>query len=227
MDYEQKMNSKPRRFFDQLYGLVVINFVTIMVSILIVTIVPAITTNISCIIDIRQNGSRGVLKNYFKTLWTKMDKTFLIGLFFTIIMVVAAFSIYFYRTRFDPSNVIGQIGYWVMMLVMVFVLLFSLHIPFIVVKFPSLKLMDTIRLSIYICFRRFVSTLIILVFDILIVVGVLALPLWIFFGISLPLYLSEKLTQPTYIYFKQINIEEIMMKARLMEDEEDEDDSRD
>ena len=222
MDFEQKMNSKPRRFFDQLYGLVVINFITILISVPIITIVPALCGNISTILIIKESGSRGVLKTYFKEVWKNIDKSFLIGLFFTIIVVIASFSIYFYRTRFDASNIIGQIGYWVMMLVMLVVFLFSLHIPLIIVKFPNLKFMDTIRLSIYVCFRYILSTLIILLFDVLMVVGVVALPLWIFFGISLPLYLMERLTQPTYLYLKKIDIESIMKRAREIEEEDDE-----
>ena len=222
MDFDSKMNSKPRKFMDKLYGIVVANFLTILLSIPLITFFSALTTNLDVILDVKENGSKKVFITYFRYFWQKIEKTIIFGILLTVIMVIASFSMYFYRTRLDPANILGQIGYWVMLLIMVVVLLFSLHLPLIIVKFPKLSFMDTLRLSIYVAFRYFLYTLMILAFTIIMVVGVVALPLWIFFGISIPQFFIEKFSQPMYLYLKQIDIENIMKKAREMEDEDDE-----
>ena len=59
----------------------------------------------------------------------------------------------------------------------------------------------------------------------LIVIGVLALPIWVVIGISLPVFLSIKLTDATYYYLRKIDLEKIIQRAKEIEDEED--DSRD
>lgn len=222
MDFETKMNSKPRRFLDKVYGFVLSNFLTILLSIPIITMFSALTTNMIVILDVKENGSKGVFKFYFKTFWKYIEKTIVIGIVLTVMIAIASFSMYFYRTRLDPSNIIGQIGYWVMLFISFVVLLFSLHLPLIICKFPSLRFIDTIRLSIYVCFRYFLYTLILLIFTIIMIVGVIALPLWIFFGISVPQFFMEKFTQPMYFYLKKIDIEQIMKKAREIEEEDDE-----
>ncbi len=221
MDFETRMNSKPRRFLDKVYGFVLANFLTILLSIPILTMFSALTTNLAVIMDVKENGSKGVFKLYFKLFWKNIEKTIVIGIILVLVITLASFSMYFYRTKLSETNIFGQIGYWVMLLISIIVLLFSLHLPLIIVKFPSLKFMDTIRLSLYVCFRYFLYTLIILIFVVIMIVGVIALPLWIFFGISIPQFFIEKFTQPMYIYLKQIDIEKIMAKAKEIEMEEE------
>jgi hypothetical protein len=131
----------------------------------------------------------------------------------------------FYSNNFATNNFVGQAGYWAMLLVMLLLVFFSLHLPLVMINFQSLGIIDTIRISIFICFRYFISSLIILGMNIVIIFGVLALPIWVVIGISLPVFLSIKLTDVTYYYLKKIDLENIIQKAK--EIEEDEDDFRD
>ena len=41
VDYEQKLNSKPYRFFDQVYRLLVLNVLTIVLGITVIGLFPA------------------------------------------------------------------------------------------------------------------------------------------------------------------------------------------
>ena len=41
LDYEQKLNSKPYRFFDQVYRLLVLNVITIILGATIIGLFPA------------------------------------------------------------------------------------------------------------------------------------------------------------------------------------------
>ena len=53
------------------------------------------------------------------------------------------------------------------------------------------------------------------------IIGVLALPIWVFIGITLPILLIIKFTEPTYYYLKKIDLEKIIERAKEIENEED------
>ena len=56
------------------------------------------------------------------------------------------------------------------------------------------------------------------------VVGFIGFPIWVFFGVSLPLLMSIKLTEGTYLYLKKIDIVAIMERTHaIARGEEDED----
>ncbi len=221
MDLEKKLNSKTYRFFDYLFGLVIVNLMTIILSLLIVTLLPAVTTAYQTISDFKEVGPSKVFRMYFSNLKKHIEKSFIIGLFIIIIIVLAAFSMYFYGAHFSPDSFIGQAGYWVMLLVLFLLMLFSLHLPLVMVNFQNLGIIDTIRISIFICFRYFISSLIIFGMNLVMLVGVLALPIWVVIGISLPIFLAIRLTDATYYYLRKIDLENIIKRAKEIEDEED------
>ena len=57
--------------------------------------------------------------------------------------------------------------------------------------------------------------------NIIMLIGVLALPIWVVIGLSLPIFLSIKLTDATYYYLRKIDLEKIIQKAKEIEDDED------
>ena len=221
MDFEKRANSKASRFFEWLFAIVIINLFTIVFSILIITFLPAHVAAYQTISDFKEHGTQRVIKRYFSNFWKHIEKSFLIGLFVIIILVVALFSMYFYKNNFDVSNIVGQVGYWVMLIVIIVLLFLSLHLPLVIFNFPKLGIKDTIKISIFICFRYILSTLIILISDVVMIIGVLALPIWVFIGITLPILLIIKFTEPTYYYLKKIDLEKIIEKAKEIENEED------
>ena len=94
MDYETKMNSKAYRFFDLIYRLIVVNVMTIILSVTVVLIYPAV-------IAATQTLKEGPTQNnlfvqYFTNFKTYFKKSFLIGLIVIILYAVISFAIYFY-----------------------------------------------------------------------------------------------------------------------------------
>ena len=57
--------------------------------------------------------------------------------------------------------------------------------------------------------------------NLVMLVGVLALPIWVVIGISLPIFLAIRLTDATYYYLRKIDLENIIKRAKEIEDEED------
>ena len=83
--------------------------------------------------------------------------------------------------------------------------------------------MDTIRVSFFVTFRYILTTLFILAMLILIIVGFVAFPIWILIGVSLPILLVLKVSEPTYYYLHKIDIEKIMAKTHeIIEGDDDE-----
>ena len=221
MDFETRATSKASRFFEWLFAIVIINLITIVLSIFIITLLPAHVAGYATIAEFKENGTNRVIRKYFSNFMKYVEKAFLIGLLFIFILVVSIFCMNFYKNKFAVDSTIGQVGYWIMLLVFFVVLLLSLHTPLLVFKFPKLGVIDTIKISMFICFRYILSTIKILVCDVLMVMGVLALPIWVFVGFTIPMIIVLKFTEPTYYYLKKINIEEIIEKSKEIEDEDD------
>ena len=74
MDLEKKLNSKTYRFFDYLFGLVIVNLMTIILSLLIVTLLPAVTTAYQTISDFKEVGPSKVFRMYFSNLKKHIEK---------------------------------------------------------------------------------------------------------------------------------------------------------
>lgn len=221
-DYTNKQGSKVSRFFEWLFGIVVVNLLTIFLSIFVLTLFPAFTAAYATIDSFKDNGASHLLKTYFINFKKYLEKSFLIGLFVIIILAVAGFSMYFYKTRFEVTNWVGQAGFWAMGVVIFLVIFFSLHAHLLMMNFPTMTLMDTIRMSIFVCFRYILSTLVLLGMFILMIIGFIAFPIWILFGISLPILLSIKLTGGTYYYLRKIDLAKIMENSRKIAEGEDE-----
>lgn len=224
MDYMNKQGSKVSRFFEWVFSLVMINLFTITLSLFVITIFPALTAAVSTIDGMRYNGPGKVIKTYFLNFKTYMERAFLVGIVVEIMLAICAFSMYFYKTRMPATNWISQAGFYAMGVVLLLILFLSLHLPLIIANFPKLRYFDTFRLAIFISFRYILSTLILLVVLIIMVVGFIGFPIWVFFGVSLPLLMGIKLTESTYFYLKEIDIVAIMDRThRIAEGEEDDD----
>ena len=63
LDYEQKLNSKPYRFFDQIYRLLVLNVITIILGITVVGLFPAFVATTA---TLKQGNQMNVFKQFFK-----------------------------------------------------------------------------------------------------------------------------------------------------------------
>ena len=224
MDYINKQGSKVSRFFEWVFGLVMVNLFTISLSLFVITIFPALTAGIATIDGFRYNGPNKVIKTYFLNFKKYMERSFLVGIVVEIMMFICAFSMYFYRTRMDASNWVSQAGFYAMGVVLLLVLFLSLHLPLIIMNFPELRYLDTYRVAFFVSFRYILSTLILLLSLIIIVIGFVGFPIWVFFGVSLPLLMSIKLTEGTYLYLKKIDIVKIMERTHsIARGDEDED----
>jgi uncharacterized protein (UPF0333 family) len=141
--------------------------------------------------------------------------------------------IYLELTEEKGINSFLQVGFWVILVGLIFLCFLFVQTPMLLVTFESLSIGELFRTSIYVSIRYILTSLICLTFLVISLVMLFIMPLlfpkyivgflgtWVLLGISLPMFFAVKLTAPIYYHFKQLNIEEIMHQADVEYEEEE------
>ncbi len=233
LDYDAKLNSKPYRFFDLVYRLLIVNILTVVLACTIIGMFPGL---VAATATLKQgSGSDNVFKQYFKNFVHYFKKSFPAGFVLFILYIVCIYAIYFYAKAeivdgetdnllmlfLNTGFLISFIGFFV-------ITFLSVHLPLLIITFEKLNVTEIYRTSFYVTFRYILTTLILFVLHV-VIIGVFALcifdprvlAVWLLIGISLPLFLEIKITAPIYYKFSQIDFEKIMRLAEEDEDEEE------
>ncbi len=229
VDYEQKLNSKPYRFFDQVYRLLVLNVITIILGVTVVGLFPAFVATTA---TLKQGNKMNIFKQYIKNFLHYFKKSFFVGLILFVLYLVNIYAIYFYATSvvkdvqdFDWTLLFVNAGFMVSIVAFVVITFLSVHLPLLIVTFESFTVGEVYRTSFYDTFRYLLTTFILFILQVLIIgtfvyciIDPRVLAIWLLVGISLPVFLQVKVTAPIYYRFSQIDFEKIM--HQLDEEEE-------
>ena len=229
LDYEQKLNSKPYRFFDQIYRLLVLNVITIILGITVVGLFPAFVATTA---TLKQGNQMNVFKQFFKNFLHYFKKSFFVGLILFILYLIDIYAIYFYATSvvkdasdFDLTLLFINAGFIVSGVAFILITFLSVHLALLLITFESFTVGEIYRTSFYVSIRYFLTTLILFVLQVLIIGSFIYcmfdarfLAVWLLIGISLPVFLQVKVTTPIYYKLSQIDFEKIM--HQLDEEEE-------
>ena len=231
LDYEQKLNSKPYRFFDQVYRLLVLNVLTIILGITVIGLFPAFVATTA---TLKQGNQMNVFKQFFKNFLHYFKKSFFVGLILFVLYLVDIYAIYFYATsvvkdasEFDLTLLFINAGFIVSGVAFILITFLSVHLALLLITFESFTVGEIYRTSFYVSIRYFLTTLILFVLQVLIIGSFIYcmfdarfLAVWLLVGISLPVFLQVKVTAPIYYKLSQIDFEKIMHQV---EEEEEED----
>lgn len=221
---DKKYFSKTYRFFDLLYKLLVINILTIILSMPIITIFPML---VACIATIRNDLSEGnIIKAYFRNVKQYFAKSFLLGICLLIILAIIIYAFFFWIFQeFHQSSMewVAQAGFVVMLVCLIIYLFSVVHIPYLMIILPKLRRTDIVKTSFYMSFRYIFTTMAMMI-TFCIIVGLLliclAIPgflaVWMIIGISLPIFLITKITKPIYYQFEKVDFDKI---SRQVEEE--------
>ncbi len=232
LDYEQKLNSKPYRFFDQIYRLLVLNVITIILGITIIGLFPAFVATTA---TLKQGNQMNVFKQFFKNFLHYFKKSFFVGLILFVLYLIDIYAIYFYATSvvkdasdFDLTLLFINAGFIVSGVAFILITFLSVHLALLLITFESFTVGEIYRTSFYVSIRYFLTTLILFVFQVLIIGSFIYcmfdarfLAVWLLVGISLPVFLQVKVTTPIYYKLSQIDFEKIMHQVDI-EEEDDE-----
>jgi uncharacterized membrane protein YesL len=217
LDYDEKLNSKPYRFFDLLYRIVVLNIVTIILSLTIVLMYPAVVCAYATLKE--GNKESGLFRQYLNNFKKYFKKAFASGIIIIILLALAMYSMYFYYNSTSDvtiTNLFINAGFMVGFFSFLVILFICAHIPLVIITFNDLNVSEIFKTSFYITFRYFLTTLIIFVFNVLIIGGLIFcmfvpgfLAIWMPFGVCLPIYLIVKITYPIYYKLEKIDFKKI------------------
>lgn len=227
---QKKYNSKLYRFFDMLYKLLVVNIMTIIISLPIVTLFPSIVAATKTLKDNMNEGS--IFKCYFKNFGKYFLKSFKMGLVIILIYGVGLYGYFFWSFLIDfeknPSmEIVAQIGIPVIVISLIVFTFMIVHIPLLMITFEKLTNGEIFKTSLFVAIRYFITTLLML-FTVALVVGILLfsmvvpgiLAVWMIIGISLPMFIAIRVTTPIYYRFAKIDFKKINEKVeRDLEDE--------
>ena len=216
-DYETKLNSKGYRFFDFLYRLILLNVITLLTSLTIVCLLPGVC---ACLATMKE-GPTGV--NLFKQWWLNFKKyfkkSFFTGLILIVLYGIIIYALYFYlnsTSDVDFTNIFINAGFMVNLVAFIIVLFLTGHLPFLLITFPKFTVGQVLKTSFYMTFRYFLTSLINLIMNIIIIGGLIVciiwyavLAVWLLIGITLPLLVELRVTKPVYYKLEKIDFEKL------------------
>lgn len=216
MKEEKVASSKIFNFFDWLWRLMVLNVLTIITSLGIITIIPSICACFKTIKDTKETNNPGIFKPYFFNFRYLFRDTVLFSVILVILVAICGYAYLWYDGVIGETSdslerldqiwlVIAMFSIVIVLCSIIVVTMAFIQIPMIITYF-SYGYHDNIRLSFLIAFRYLITTLIefvivlasiVLLFNAIVINSLI--PLWLFFGISLPSYLIYMISRRVYL----------------------------
>ena len=220
MSDKKIINSKVWIFFDWVWRLMVLNVLVLVTSIGIITIVPAICAAFKSIKDCKENYTSKIIKPFFQNFVYLFRDTFLFSIILLIIIGICGYGFLWYDGAIGSTQGSGETmdQTWftisliaiVIIVVGVFVVGTALiQIP-MVINYFYYGFIDNVKLCFYMAYKYFITSLIeifvvgLSAFILLNALFIYALmPVWLFFGISLPLYVMYIVSRRFYRYVSE------------------------
>lgn len=205
MDIEKIVNSKVFNFFDWLWKIFIINILTLITSLGLITIIPSFTACFQSIKDYKEGVNKGPFFLYFNNLKIHFKRTIGYGIIFALLSIFLIFILLYY---IDYLNLMAEenyngtwaniftIGKYFIIFCLIIVFLIMNLLP-IVYTYFYFRFLDNLRFSFYLCFKFLKITFAILMsWGLSFFIFMFTRPIWFFVGISLPWYLIYSFSRP-------------------------------
>ena len=151
MKFEKLYNSRFFTFFEFFYRLVILNFITVLFSILglvVFSLMPALVALIIIIRSLKGDNEFPVLTTYINAFVKNYRRVLKLSIFYLIIGLVLVFNTYFFYLGYvQNQGVINEVFYYLALFIdLVFILVF-INACFICVYFPNLNNRKIIKYS--------------------------------------------------------------------------------
>lgn len=223
MREDKIFGGKVYTFFDWVWRLMVLNILTIIVSCGLITVCPAVCATFKSIKDNKEQSDAKIFKPWFKNFAYFFKDTFGYSILLLLITGLSIFAFIRYgsidkSSLADPKLLpLFSIGFVVVVAGTVLILITYIQLP-MVMTYLNYGFLDSIRLCFYYAFKHFLTTILEVAASALsLFILILSffspgfMPMWLFFGISLPLFCNYLLSRKIY-------------RFAAMNEEEDEDD---
>ncbi len=199
--------SKIQQVFELLGKLVVLNVLTLVTSLGIVTIIPSFVAAVKTMMDVNEGTERNLYKRYFINFRDNFKRSFFVGLTYLLIFALFAFALIYYwilgnGEGVEETNwsVVASIGFYFSFFILLILILVGSHIN-MTLNYFNFRFIDVFKFSFIVVFKMLGKT--ILAFLMWIISGFILIyitGIWFFFGLALPLYMSYRIYRPIYAY---------------------------
>lgn len=210
MNIEKLVNSKIYTFFDWVWRIFVLNVLTMVTSLGVITIFPSIVSCFQSIKDFKEGTDESIFKVYFRNFGHYFKKTVVMGIIILLVAVILIYGVIFYGDLIkamdleggftDAQMLVPTLGYYIVLFLLFLVLLIVNQLP-IIYSYFNFRFFDNFKFALYMTFKfLFQSFIEVLVWGLSILIFFFANPVWFFIGISAPLFLIYSISRPIYWY---------------------------
>lgn len=201
MNIEKFVNSKLYRFFDWVWRIAILNILTLMTSLGIVTIFPSMTACYKTIFDYFNGEERNVVSAYFKNLKQNFIRPLEGNILTLVAAIVFAIALVFYSNNSENTGIlttISVIGFYFVAFSMGILLLMTIQLPMIYTHF-NFRYFDNFHFAFFIAFKNIMSSIgVMLVIAAEILLYIVFIPGWVVTCFSVPILVGHLLFKKTY-----------------------------
>lgn len=192
-----------------IWRLFVLNTLTLVTSLGIITIMPAIVACFRTIKNCYEEDETHYIKAYYKNFVYCFKDTVFLGIFVLFMLGMLGYAYYFYSVVIDTLIEDGTFKGWlnVYSVLLGFDIIFFLVFGLVIIQFPMVatyfhfRFLDKIRFSFYMAYRHVgMSLLIFLVFILNLVILILLPYYFFFFFFSIPILVTFMISRRVYWY---------------------------
>ncbi len=208
MIYEKKIFQILNTVADWIIRFVVINIIVIALSLPLITLYPAMSAGYNLFHDYSNKDEVKLFSGYFNYFKKHFSKKLLIGFILAIILFLSYTNVtYYVRILNENQTWFYLAGYYITSVFLAVAIVVTLLSVTAMKVFPEAKPFVLLKLSFFLIGKFFFRTLLLVVVTIL-PFALLLVPIttmiFVFCGISLPLYLNVIITKPIVIYLEKL-----------------------
>ena len=208
MFYEKKIIQKINTIADWIIRFVMINIIVITLSIPLITLYPAMSAGYNLFHDYAKQDEVKLFSGYFGHLKEHFLKKLLLGIILSIILYLGYTNVtYYVRILDENSNWFYLTGYYVTSAFLALSIVITLLSVTTIKVFPDAKIFVLLKLSFFLIGKLFLRTLLLVIVTVL-PFAMLLLPvttfIFVFAGISIPLFLNVIITKPIVLYLEKL-----------------------
>lgn len=148
--YERISNSKPFKFMEYLYKLIVVNmmaFLTIVLT-LGLTIMPALTALVVIVKGLKEQEEFPIFSTYFYTFGKNFKKMIVLEIPYLLFFGLYSFNIYyFYEMVQEYQGIYNEVAYYVSLIILAIAIVAFINACVVAVYFPHLNRKKIIKYS--------------------------------------------------------------------------------
>ena len=213
MNFEKFANSKFYLIFDWIWKLFVLNTLTLVTSLGVVTLFPSIISCMQSIKDYKDGSGTGIYTTYFRNFRKVFKSTVWVGITLLVIFAILLFAANYYSTlikddqfSLDTLGIFVFIGFYIVGFLALVMIMVTNQLPMIYLYF-HFRYIDYFKFAFFMAFKFIFQSLLILGIWALNIFILYLTPLWFGLMVSVPLYLTFIITKPVYWYLTKPSVE--------------------